>query len=80
MNLMQLVGVRKKTKVIGRVLIPVDAFDETHELFTLCETLLKGPKRKADKPFKDKTGKMCSVIHIVSIKLVNFCRPQQYQS
>ncbi|WP_025565529.1 metallophosphoesterase [Psychromonas sp. SP041] len=36
----------------------VDAFDKTHELFNLCETLLKGPERKADKPFTDKTGKV----------------------
>jgi diadenosine tetraphosphatase ApaH/serine/threonine PP2A family protein phosphatase len=36
----------------------LDAFDETHELFPLCETLLKGPERKVDKPFKDKTGKL----------------------
>ncbi|MHA2936947.1 metallophosphoesterase [Vibrio sp. RC27] len=35
----------------------LDAFDENHELFSLCETLLKGPERKVDKPFKDKTGK-----------------------
>ncbi|NQZ52063.1 MAG: hypothetical protein HRT95_18385, partial [Moritella sp.] len=36
----------------------LDAFDETHELFTLCEILLKGPERLAEIPFKDKTGKI----------------------
>ncbi|PKH03104.1 hypothetical protein CXF72_07920 [Psychromonas sp. MB-3u-54] len=38
----------------------LDAFDETHELFTLCETLLKGPERQlpAEQAFKDKTGKI----------------------
>ena len=37
----------------------VDALDETHELFTLCETLLKGPERQLpeDQAFVDKTGK-----------------------
>ena len=35
----------------------VNAFDETHELYELCEILLKGPERDIDIPFVDKTGK-----------------------
>ena len=33
------------------------AFDETHELYALCEILLKAPERDAVEPFVDKTGK-----------------------
>ena len=36
----------------------VNAFDKTHELYELCEILLKAPERDTDKPFKDKTGKI----------------------
>jgi hypothetical protein len=36
----------------------VDAFDENHELYSLCEILLKGPEREIDQPFKDKTGEL----------------------
>ena len=35
----------------------INAFDETHELYELCEILLKGPERDIDIPFVDKTGK-----------------------
>lgn len=37
-----------------------DAFDESHELFTLCEILLKGPERElpTGDSFVDKTGKV----------------------